>query len=81
MKTYLSKHKNKAILPLYIKGLYYGKYTLRQAAESTGYTREHLCVLKKQYSLYGDTLFEHRNRGRVPKNKTDPALAERIALI
>lgn len=81
MNTYPSKHKNKAILPLYIKGLYYGKYTLRQASESTGYTREHLCVLKKQYALLGDSLFEHRNRGRVPKNKTDPALAERIALI
>lgn len=81
MKTYPSKQKNKAILPLYIKGLYNGKYTLRQAAESTGYTREHLCVLKKQYSLLGDTLFENRNRGRVPKNKTDPALAQRIALL
>lgn len=81
MNTYPSKRKNKAILPLYIKGLYNGKYTLRQASESTGYTREHLCVLKKQYALLGDTLFEHRNRGRVPKNKTDPALAQRIALL
>ena len=81
MKTYPSKIKHKAILPVYIKGLYYGKYTLRQAAESTGYTREHLCVLKKQYALLGDSLFEHRNRGRVPKNKIDPALAERIVLL
>ena len=81
MKTYPSKIKHKAILPVYIKGLYYGKYTLRQAAESTGYTREHLCVLKKQYALLGDTLFEHRNRGRVPKNKIDPALAQRIVLL
>lgn len=81
MKTYPPKLKHKAILPVYIKGLYYGKYTLRQAAESTGYTREHLCVLKKQYALLGDSLFEHRNRGRVPKNKIDPALAERIVLL
>lgn len=81
MKTYPSKRKDKAILPLYVKGLYNGKYTLRQASESTGYTREHLCVLKKQYSLLGDSLFEHRNRGRVPKNKTDPKLAQRIALL
>lgn len=68
-------------MPVYVKGLYNGKYTLRQASESTGYTREHLCVLKKQYSLLGDSLFEHRNRGRVPKNKTDPELARRIALL
>lgn len=81
MNTYPSKRKDKAILPLYVKGLYNGKYTLRQASESTGYTREHLCVLKKQYSLLGDSLFEHRNRGRVPKNKTDPELARRIALL
>lgn len=81
MKTYPSQRKDKAILPVYVKGLYNGKYTLRQASESTGYTREHLCVLKKQYSLLGDSLFEHRNRGRIPKNKTDPELARRIALI
>lgn len=81
MKTFPPKIKHKAILPLYIKGLYNGKYTLRQAAESTGYTREHLCVLKKKYALLGDTLFEHRNRGRIPKNKIAPELAERIALL
>jgi hypothetical protein len=81
MKSYPSKRKDKAILPMYVKGLYNGKYTLRQASESTGYTREHLCVLKKQYSLLGDSLFEHRNRGRVPKNKTNPKLAQRIALL
>ena len=66
---------------MYVKGLYSGKYTLRQASESTGYTIPYLCFLKKQYSLLGDTLFEHRNRGRVPKNKIDPALARRIALL
>ena len=77
----LSKFKHKAILPVYIKGLYYGKYTLRQASESTGYTIQHLCVLKKQYSLMGDSMFEHRNRGRVPKNKIDTELARRIVLI
>lgn len=81
MKNYPPKLKHKAILPVYIKGLYYGKYTLRQASESTGYTIQHLCVLKKQYARLGDTLFEHRNRGRPPKNKTDPKLAQKIALI
>ncbi len=82
MNTYPSKKiKHKAVLPVYIKGLYYGKYTLRQASESTGYTIQHLCVLKKQYALLGDTLFEHRNRGRIPKNKIAPELAQRIALL
>lgn len=81
MKTNKPKTKHKEILPLYIKGLYYRKYTLRQASESTGYTIQHLCYLKKQYSLLGDSLFEHRNRGRIPKNKIDPELAQRIVLL
>lgn len=81
MRNYPPKIKHREILPVYIKGLYYGKYTLKQASESTGYTIQHLCVLKKQYAQLGDTLFEHRNRGRQPKNKTDPKLAQKIALL
>lgn len=81
MNEHPSKIKHKAVLPVYVKGLYSGKYTLRQASESTGYTIQHLCFLKKQYSLMGDTLFEHRNRGRPPKNKINPELAQRIALL
>lgn len=81
MRTYPSKIKHKAILPLYVKGLYNGKYTLRQAAESTGYSIDHLCRLRKKYALLGDSMFEHGNSRRPPKNKIDPALAQRIALI
>lgn len=66
---------------MYVRGLYNRKYTLRQAAESTGYSIDHLCRLRKKYALLGDSIFEHGNVCRVPKNKIDPALAEKIALI
>lgn len=72
-----SKHR-RAALPVYVRGLYSGKYTLRQAAESTGYTIPYLCNLKKNYALYGDSVFENKNKGRVPHNKLDPALRSRV---
>ena len=75
------KKKHKEILPVYVRGLYNRKYTLRQAAESTGYSIDHLCRLRKKYALVGDSMFEHGNPRRVPKNKIDPALAQKIALI
>ena len=75
------KFKHKEILPLYVRGLYYRKYTLRQAAESTGYSIDHLCRLRKKYELLGDSMFEHGNSNRPPRNKIDPVLAERIALL
>ena len=75
------KFKHKEILPVYVRGLYYRKYTLRQAAESTGYSIDHLCRLRKKYALLGDSMFEHGNSRRAPKNKIDPLLAERIALL
>ncbi|MBO7714435.1 MAG: ISNCY family transposase [Methanobrevibacter sp.] len=73
--------KHKDILPLYVKGLYNNKYTLKQAAESTGYTIEHLCRLKKKYAQYGNSIFVHKNKYRVPKNKTASALKQKIARI
>lgn len=66
---------------MYVRGLYNRKYTLRQAAESTGYSIDHLCRLRKKYALIGDSMFEHGNSRRVPKNKIDPALAQKIALL
>ena len=75
------KIKHKEILPVYVRGLYYRKYTLRQASESTGYSIDHLCRLRKKYALMGDVMFEHGNARRIPKNKTDPKLAEKIVLI
>lgn len=81
MKNYSVKFKHREILPLYVRGLYYRKYTLRQAAESTGYSIDHLCRLRKKYAIAGDSMFEHGNTRRVPKNKIDPELARRIVLL
>lgn len=66
---------------MYVKGLYNHKYTLRQAAESTGYSVDHLCRLRKKYALYGTSIFEHGNSGQVPVNKLDPQLRAKIALL
>ena len=73
--------KHKAILPQYVRGLYQHKYTLKQAAESTGYSIDHLCRLRKKYALYGNKIFEHGNIGHTPPNKIDIRLREKIALI
>lgn len=73
--------KHKDILPVYIKGLYHNKYTLKQASESTGYSIDHLCRLKKKYALYGNTIFIHSNTGKIPANKIAPDLRKKIYLI
>lgn len=77
--TVVQKHK--AVLPLYVKGLYQHKYTLKQASESTGYTIQHLCRLKKKYAQLGNKAFEHGNIGHVPPHKLDAKLREKIACL
>ena len=77
--TVVQKHK--AVLPLYVKGLYQHKYTLKQAAESTGYTIQHLCRLKKKYAQLGNAAFTHGNIGHVPPHKLDAKLREKIACL
>ena len=79
MNTTIIKHKE--LLPLYVKGLYNHKYTLKQASVSTGYSIDHLCRLRKKYAVYGNKIFEHGNTGHVPKNKIDKKLREKIALL
>lgn len=76
MKVY----KNKKLLPYYVKGLVAGKFTLRQAAESTGYHWQYLSRLKKKYTLLGDQAFVHGNKGRTPVNKVSPKVRSDIAL-
>lgn len=73
--------KKKAVLPVYVRGLVSGKYTLRQAAESTGYTIEWLCKLKKSYKLYGDVVFENKNKGRKAWNRLPEKERRRIAAL
>lgn len=80
MKSTVIKH-HREILPIYVKGLYNHKYTLKQASESTGYSVVHLCRLRKQYEQYGAMIFEHGNKGRVSNNKIDTKLRQRIACI
>ncbi len=49
----MNAKKNKSLLPLYLKGLIIGKYTLSQASVSTGYSKNWLCVLKRKYLQHG----------------------------
>ena len=76
----LQKHR-KTLLPVYLKGLVSGKYTLKQAAESTGYTTVHLCNLKKRYLAEGWACLEHKNKNNIPANKTPEDLRQKIAMI
>ena len=73
--------KHKAILALYVKGLYQKKYTLKQASESTGYSIQHLCRLKKKYAQLGNKAFEHGNIGHVPPHKIDAKVRQKIACL
>ena len=76
-----SMHVNykKSLVPAYVRGLYNGKYTLRQAAESTGYSVTWLCILKKRYASEGDLVFQNKNKGRIPTNRIPSTLRSRIA--
>lgn len=73
--------KNKAQLPYYVRALYQHKYTLKQVSESTGYSIDHLCRLRKKYALYGDSIFEHGNKGKMPVNKFSADFRAKIALL
>lgn len=73
--------KYKTLLPVYLKGLVSGKYTLRQAAEATGYCVDHLCRLKKKYQVYGLSVLDHKGIGRIPANKTPAALKNKIVAL
>lgn len=76
------KTKDKAMLPYYVRGLYQNKYTLKQAAESTGYSIDHLCRLRKKYAVLGDKVFEHGGKGHVGYNtKFDAKTRSKIALL
>lgn len=76
-----NSRKNKALLPVYVRGLYSGKYTLRQASESTGYSIPWLCQLKKAYAIEGGAVFQNKNKGRVPYNKISQELRQKIAAL
>ena len=81
MNAAAPKRKYKSLLPVYLKGLASGKYTLRQASESTGYSVQWLCFLKKQYLLYGFDCLEHKNKNRIPHNKKSESLKNKVLAI
>lgn len=70
--------KRKTLLPTYLKGLSTGKYTLRQASESTGYSIRWLSKLKQEYLKNGLDILEHQNKHRIPANKTSQELKNKI---
>lgn len=76
----MKKHY-RTLLPTYLKGLTTGKYTLKQAAESTGYSETWLCLLKQKYLREGFECLDHHNKNRVPAIKKPKELRERIARI
>ena len=68
-------------LPEYIRGLAAGKFRLKDVAQSTGYSRQWISTLKKNYLLKGDAAFVHGNKGRTPVNKMPYALKKQILSI
>ena len=74
------KH-NKSLLPVYLVGLCKGKYTLKQASESTGYSENWLCILKHKYLQEGFSCLENKNKFRPAPNKKPEALRQQIVAI
>lgn len=69
--------KNKQALPHFLSGLCTGKYTLREAAESTGYSIDHLCRLKKKFRQGWDCKtynYSHKS----PTNRIKQSVREKI---
>lgn len=66
---------------MYVRGLASGKYSLRQAAESTGYSIPYLCNLKKAYKEQGGLIFEHGNKGKPAYNRIPEEKRARIAAL
>lgn len=73
--------KYKTLLPLYLKGLAAGKYTLAQAAGACGYSVVRMCQLKKAYLRDGLSCLVNKNLGHVPANKTPAAVKNKIVAI
>lgn len=73
--------KNKKLLPGYIKGVASGKYTLRQAAESTGYSVDWIWKLKNKYLKLGDACFIHGNTGKPSHNRISKEIEKKIIML
>lgn len=73
--------KHKKLLPTYIKGVASGKYTLRQAAESTGYSIDWIFKLKNKYLKMGDACFIHGNTGKPSAHKIPKEVENKIIML
>lgn len=73
--------RKKALVLFYLKGLVSGKFTLGQAAESTGLSKQWLCHLKKEFMKYGSYCLEHGNKNKIPANKISNELRLKILAI
>lgn len=73
--------KYKSLLPVYLKGLVAGKYTLLQAANACGYSVVRMCQLKKAYKLEGLSCLDNKNIGHKPANKTPDNLKNKIVAL
>lgn len=77
----MQKVHAKNLLDHYLSGLVDGKFTLKQASESTGYSIRHLSHLKKLYQEQGSLCLLSRNKGRIPGNKISHDVREKVAQI
>lgn len=75
------EHPRKSLLPHYLKGMVEGKYSLRQAAESTGYSIGHISVLKRKYKQIGLKCLENGNINRPAPNRIPEETRQRILLL
>lgn len=73
--------KYKKLLPTYIKGVVSGKYTLSQAAESTGYSINWIWTMKNKFLKYGDAAFIHGNTGKPSHNKIPREVEKKIIML
>ncbi len=72
---------NRERLEEYLKELIDGKHTLRQVATFTGYTREHLCRLKKRYKAEGSSCLINGHKGKAGPRAIPQAEKEKIISI
>lgn len=68
----------KAVLPSYVQGLVDGKYTLKQASESTGYSIRQLSNFKKQLKTTGCFSVVSKSRGRTANNCINNHVKQRV---
>ncbi|MCQ2242117.1 ISNCY family transposase [Treponema sp.] len=74
-------YKNKKLLPVYVRGVASGKYTLRQASESTGYSIDWIFKLKNRFLKVGEAAFVHGNTGKPSNNRLSKSVQQKIILL